>query len=374
VAVGAWWRHTSQPDYRLRQARQALLEDDPEEAERAAARLEADGYEDLAHQLRAEVLFHRRRYADALSEINQVRDPGDRRVDALALSGQCLLRLGNVRRAERVLAEVVRERPDHADAHRGLAALYFDQGATDLAISHLTEVARLDPADARPHRTMGMIYKDTEDNTKAIACYREALRRGGLSARVTDEVREELARCLVDQRGYGQALEILEPCAPRPPVLVLRAECLWGEGRAAEARPLVERALKLAPQSIDGLLLRGKLFLEAGQPREAARDLEAAVKSDPHDYTCRYQLGLAYDMLGRRADAAEQHRLSEQNHNAISLVMALKEEAQRNPWDPNVRRRLAALYRQLDNPEQAAVWQQAAAACAAGPRSAPPPG
>src|SRR5205823_4592206 len=132
--------------------------------------------------------------------------------------------------AERFLRYVVSKRPDHIDAHRGLATLYYDQRAWVPAVLHLLKWAELDPRDGRAHRFMGLIYRDLDQPTPAIAAYEEALHRE-LAGPVVQEVKEELAECLVAQSQYERALALLGEETDRPQeaakLRALRADCLW---------------------------------------------------------------------------------------------------------------------------------------------------
>ncbi len=374
--VGAWaarWYYTTQPDYRLRCGQEALSRGDAEAAERQALQLETAGHADYAHLLRAEVLFCARRYAQTLQELNQIRDQGELRLKAIALSGQCLLYLREAREAERVFHFVLSECPDHIDAHRGLAALYYDRGAMWLAVQHLETVARLEPRDGRPYRWLGLIYKDLPyDNARAISCYEEALCRE-LSEQAAEEVKEELAECLVKQSDYVQALEVLEGCdheaAETPKLVALRAECLWALGRGTEAQALVDRALSAQPRFPGLLRLRAQWHVQDKGLPAAASLLERALEIDRHDYLSRFQLYLVYQSLGRPAAAAEQRRLGQQTQNDLKELTDLNLQAMNKPRDASVRRRLAELCQKLDKPDLAAMWLRAAADCSPGPET-----
>src|SRR3954453_22788510 len=93
--VGAWWHHTSQPEYLLRKGQAALRERDSEAAMMQVDRLEASGHTDHASLLRGEVYLYQNRFAPALLEFNKIRDQGVLRREAVAYSGQCLLQLKN---------------------------------------------------------------------------------------------------------------------------------------------------------------------------------------------------------------------------------------------------------------------------------------
>lgn len=365
LAAGTWWAHTSRPAYRLRRGQEALRRGDAGRAERYAQSLADAGAADHAHLLRGEIMTRAGRYARAVMEFNEIRDQGDLRRDAVVFSGQCLLALNNRREAERAFRFVLSENPDQVDAHRGLAAVYYDQGALDPAVHHLQEVARLDSRDGRPHRLMGLIFKDLDERDRAIGCYKEALRRD-LKAAVADEVRDELAECLNKKGRYREALDVLGPSdAERlesPRRSAVRSEALWASQRGSEAAALLDEALRTYPQAGELLRQRARLHLDGDDPKAAAALLEQAVAADRHDHASRLLLGDAYQRLQRPTEAAEQRRLGQETIDRLKQMTQLSYEATANPWDAAVRERLAGVCEELDKPELAKMWHQAAAA------------
>lgn len=391
AGLGGWAYHkTTRPDYRLRRGQEAARHGDYDRAAELAALLEAEGHPDHAHLLRGECLY-RQAHPDrdgglppgrsplleqALAEFNQIRDEGELRLEAVALTGQCLLYLDDKHEAERAFRFVLSQRPDHADAHRGLAAVYYDQGALGRAIEQNDAVARLDREDGRPHRFMGLIYKQLGQPDDAIDCYREALRRK-LKGHVAQEVRVELVGVLVRAARYDEAREVLGGCdaamAATAEARTLRAECLWGAGEASAARALLEQVLADEPDGVPPLLLLARIHIAAGEDREAAAILEKAVAIDPGYTEPHYQLALAYRGLGRAGDAAEQQRIADQITADQKEMARLNQEANDHPWDAEVRRRLALLCEKRGKPDEAAMWLKAALACAqSGPAGARP--
>jgi tetratricopeptide (TPR) repeat protein len=291
-------------------------------------------------------------------------------VEASALYGQWfLLELHRPAEAERFLRFVVSRRPDHVDAHRGLATLYYDQRAWASAVLHLAAWGDLDPRDGRPYRFMGLIYRELDQARPAIAAYRKALRRD-LKPRVAEEVRRELAECLTAQSHYAEALEVLgedsPPDAEAPRLAALRGECLWGLRRGKEARALLEEALARAPRCAELLRLRARMHLADQQPRAAARLLERVLAEYPHDHASRYQLAQAYEALGRTREAGEQRALVKKTQALLRELTDLVREAGDKPWDGSLRRRAAELCRELDRPDLAEMWRRAAASCPPG--------
>ncbi len=56
----------------------------------------------------------------------------------------------------------------------------------------------------------------------------------------------------------------------------------------------------------DARYLLGKILLSQGAAAEAAEHLEAAARLSPEDANVRYQLGQAYQKLGRREQAEKE--------------------------------------------------------------------
>jgi predicted Zn-dependent protease len=385
-----WLYHTTRLEYRLRRAEEALCRGDWDEVERLALRLESTDHENQAHLLRGKLFFGQAKpYLEAgqpgqvlsllkrsLDEFNQLHEPAEAdRLEAAALSGKCLLFLNEPAEAERVLRFVVDRNPDHVDAHRALAALYFDQGALARAIMHCEEWARLDPRDGRPYRFMGHIYKELDYTSDAARCFQAALERE-LGERFAEDAKENLAAVQVRQSGYSGAWQTLQSCAPstsdKSQVTALRVECLWGLGRHDDACSIADRALEKYPDSVELLRLRAKFYLYYNQPRNAATLLERAVGIDRHDETSRDLLAQAYEQLNRPAEAAEQRRLCQQTRDYLKEMTTLRQEGLAKPWDASIRQRLAGVCEKLDKPQLAAKLRKTLAASPAAQAQAHP--
>jgi tetratricopeptide (TPR) repeat protein len=370
-AAAVWWHHTTRPEHLLREGQAALRRGDTEAADQLAVRLEASGHPDHAHLLLGEVYLRLKRPSRALQEFNQIRDQGAIRREAAVYSGQCLLELHNVVEAVRCFEFVLSEQPDHLECHRGLAIVYYDQGAMDKALEHLQAVTRLDPSDGRPYWLMGQIYKDQARSAEAVAAYEEALKRS-LAGEPLQKVREGLTEALLQKGDGARALDILAACdarhAEEPPMLALKAEALLIQARTSEAKELLDRALRLHPGSVDLQKARAKLHLQDGEGQQAAALLERFLAAQPHDVTCRYQLIKAYRMLDRTEDATAQRARLDESQALVQELSKLSAEAEVKPWDAALRLRLAEVCDKLDKQDLAGMWRRAAAAC---PRANP---
>lgn len=372
--LGTWWYVTTRPAYRLERGRDAIRRQNWARAEALADRLEAAGEDSLARLLRGESLLAQGLPADALRELNQLRDEGAIRLEAAVLSGRCLLELKELREALRVFSWVLDQDADHVDARRGMAALHYDLGNLSHALEHLAEVARLDPRDGRPHLLTGVINGDLGRPQLAEEAFRRAL-ECDLSDTFRSQVRLDLAACLLRLNRFQDALEQLDlrPEAGRnedEKALAARGECLLGLNRWDELEAFLDRALIERPRQWQLLLLRGRLRLEARQPAAAVQALERAVQAAPSEYTCRYHLSLAYSAAGQAEKAAEQQKRAEALKRNLDRMTELTLSATHRPGDPAVRLEMAALCDQMQKPELAALWRRAARECQVGP-SAP---
>lgn len=380
AGVGAWWYSATRPESRLRRAEEAIRRGDWAEAKRLAGRLEAAGQADLAHLVRGKALYaqaapdlaaegaasSRWLLTEALQELSQIRGEGEARLEALALGGRCLFYLQDVPQATAAFYLVLHYQPDHLDAHRGLAAILYDQMAYEKVVYHAKEWGRLDPADGRPFRLIGSIRKDLNRHPEAIEAFRDALRRE-LSAAHREDVQIQLAGLLVKELRYAEALAVLDDAgldARRvPQELALRAECLMNLSRQPEARTLLDRSplQELQTRCPDLLRLRAQIHYNDGEYQAAAALLEQGVAIDRHDFPTRHLLGLTYQRLGRSDEAQEQYRRTREIQDHLNELKKLYRQAVAKPEDASLRLRMAELYEKVGKLELARTWRRAAA-------------
>jgi tetratricopeptide (TPR) repeat protein len=374
--------YSNRPDHRLQRGQQALEQGNYALARRQAERLKESGYSDHAHLLSAQILYRQARFfldgnrpregfpllAEALGQIDQIRDQEALRLEGAALAGQCFLYEQNLNEAARHFSYVLDQNPDHVDAHRGLAAIYYDLGALPRTVYHLEAVARLDPQDGRAYRLMGLIWKDLDSPGLAAECYDKALNQN-LSSQMAGAVRLELAEVLVKQMKFPEAMQALPNSEatnlPGDRVLAVQAECLRGQGNLPQAGTLLDRNLSKYPGSVPLLVLRAKLHLEGGEAQAAITLLERALAIQPNDYAGHFQLAQAYQHLGRSREAAEHRRRSQEIKTDLEALVRLNEEANQQPWDAALRLRLAELCQKLGLKPEADMWRRAAQVCAA---------
>jgi Flp pilus assembly protein TadD len=307
-----------------------------------------------------EIALRRKSPATALEYLAAIPPESPVGMEAAIRVAQATVALRRPFEAMSALYFVLQKNPQHVEAHRWLATIYYDQGDYLRTIPHLEKVAELDPSDARPHRLLGLIYRDLDKLDDAIAAYSESLRRNPHPPD-EEEVRVEMAVCLL--RVYREA-EAIDAVAgwDTPAAAAIRAEAMLALGHEQQATELLDRELTKHPDYIGLLRLRGERFLAAGQPEQAVAILERVVREAPHDLRSRTQLARAYHLLGRTADAEAQNREVQEYMELIQKVHDKNIKAMEDPWDAVTRRELADLCEKIHRPELARMWRRAAEA------------
>ena len=362
VAGFAAWFRTTRPGYRLERGLQAARQGDFVKANEYANLLERAGDNDHAFLLRGETQFLQNEPLQALSTLNRIKSEGsDVHLEAVYVSGRCWIALRNLHDAERAFSYVIDARPDHVDARRGLASIYYDLGDYIKAIAVLEEVARLDPKDGRALRLIGLMYKDMQKIDEAVPAYEESLKRDPNPSDAAD-VRLELAECLLAKARPNDVIRILES-DHSPSAEAFRAEALIQRGQVDEATALLDEALKANPDHNVLRRLRAERYRFANNPAAGARLLEDVVIKNPSDFRSREQLALCYGAIGKTSEAAEQLQKVKDTQELVREIHEKSKEAMLNTWEPKVRFQLAELFEKLGRPELSQMWRKAAQAC-----------
>lgn len=208
-----------------------------------------------AHYRRAEKAWDAYRYDLAAQEARTALTLNPRMGKAHHLLGVALLSLGRPWAAVEPLERAVQLQPQQAEWHTDLGIAYHTTGRMSAAIAEHKRCIELAPSRADGHHNLAMCYSDA-----------------ALYAAAEKEYRAALARDPTDGQAhvhYGMMLE--------------------EAGRRDQARALYRKALSLPSPSrhyIGGptnpvgtaALRLGALYLEDGQPREALRYFDRAIR------------------------------------------------------------------------------------------------
>jgi len=362
VGAGLWWQGRPTKLDPFEEARAALDRGDLPRSRQLWMQLKSSqGREQQATFLRGAILLKKGYYYPALDDLQGLQQDPQLRLPALALIGQAWYHLGRHIESQAALQEVLKAKPDSVEAHRWLAASYYDLGAIHHAVFHLEETGRLDPTDFRPFRLLGLIHKDFEQYDDAILKYKESLRRKSDQPDWA-EVREELAACQTRLRSYRDALATLAPCPESTAFDVLRAECHHALGETSLAKEALARALARESENLDALVLQGTLLLEDGDSRRAAEVFRSAVHAHPMDYLAHLKLAQALSQASEPDLAQAEQKKADYIRELRRVFSELHQVAWDSPDDIQVRLRLAELAKELGRPDLEEVWLRSAAA------------
>ncbi|HEY2014068.1 MAG TPA: tetratricopeptide repeat protein [Bryobacteraceae bacterium] len=210
-------------------------------------------------------------YAQAGSEIQQiesaesaVRRAPDSETARIAL-GTLYLKLGQNRRASETLAAYLKVHPNSPKTLRLLAAASLRQEDYTAAKNYAARARRLEPRDAPGVHLLAMACLGLQDAAGAAGLFREAL------VLDPDSVDTNFQLGLLYTKQHE---------------------------RLAEAIRLLEKAEARQPDLAGTHTALGSALLQSGRWREAARQLEEAVKLDPQSAESYYILADAYGRLG----------------------------------------------------------------------------
>lgn len=357
------------PQTRYERALTALQAGDLKTVAAAARSLElVPDFEERARYLRAACLTKTGKRDEALAELRLEPQADELRVPMLLLIAESHYREGRLAEAEAAARRALDEDPGSADAHRWLASILYDLGASQAAIAELNEVVQLAPQDFSPHHFLATIEFDAERYQQAAQAYRAALERSPPQA-IRPALVRGLMQALVAQHEYAAALAVGQTEGRRDALvrdslcLALEAECRWNLGEPELARNLLDEAAQIDAHEPRLLRFRAQVLIESGQPAAAVPLLEELLEKDQHDFESRYRLSLACRKLREPARADDELRRMHESQALRRKLTDLSELAVARPRDAQVRDELAAVCEQLAKPELARLYRQAADAC-----------
>ena len=192
-----------------------------------------------------------------IAELTQAQLFHPRSGEVLALLGECYLQKGNLPRAARLLDQSLQVDPYALSTLLAAARVSLARGEEGVAEAHLRAAAERHALDWRGHYDLGKVLFER-----------------GLLDEADDELRLAVARA-------GRETHL--------PILAL-ARLELRRGRPDRALTHAERAVEIAPEHPDALIVRGRCYFELGQLDQAERDFRKAVLEYPD--ACEARMGM----------------------------------------------------------------------------------
>lgn len=356
VACQGWYL---QPARRMGRALLAAQTGDLDDTEYELLELPGAAYEAHAGLLAAKLQIAKGQPNKAMNELALSLGQPETDLPALLLAGEAFVQMGRFIDAGKAWTLVVEQDPDNVEAHRRLAAAYYELGSVWIAAHHMREVIRLDPDDPRPYWLLAMIDREHGDAASAAAQFRAALERNPKPEdrlAIYLELAEVLHRLHQDQ----EALSLLDECTPNLRVWALRSECQFALGQHDEAGASLREALALDPSDRPAVLLKSRMAMQAGDPEAAADVLAGAVKLHDGSAAVHFALGQALRRLNRGDEAVVEERSAEALWSKEGQLSSQIEAAAEKPDDDELRFEIGRLAAEVDQPEMARMWLKAA--------------
>jgi tetratricopeptide (TPR) repeat protein len=210
---------------------------------------------------------------------------------------------GRLKQAKKLCKEILRKRPDNAQALHYLGVIYHKLGDHEAAIKNIKRSLQTDPAYADAYYNLGNIYQDMKQLDSAIACYRKALQLNPHSAMTYYNLGISLQ--------YQGHLEEVVACYQKALQLNLHTFSLYNNlgvvlqaiGRLDEATSCYQNAIRLNPNFPEAYNNMGIIAQIKGQLDEAVHFYQKAIelKQDFADSYCN--LGTIFREKGQFDEA-----------------------------------------------------------------------
>jgi tetratricopeptide (TPR) repeat protein len=263
----------------------------------------------------AKVLYNGGRVSRAKDLLLQLKSQGIENADVETLLGNCL---ESERQPEQAIAayhRAIEGDPSHIDRYEDLISLLLYLRRTVDALLLVKQALAIAPNDSRAWVWKGNVdlyrnaYEDAMEsythalqldnaNPDALFGVSGALYVSGQTEAAISECKAGISRFPDDMRFYVSYAEML---LASPDALRLHAE----------AKDLLEKALKIAPQSAQAHYLLGQIALQEGKLKEAEEDLVRSLASDPDRSKTHFALSRVYRRTERTDQAAREFAIYE---------------------------------------------------------------
>jgi tetratricopeptide (TPR) repeat protein len=265
-------------------------------------------------------------YQGAIGTLTSLSPQVGLNANSANLLAVCYSKAGRYQEAYALLVSQVRSSPNDPLGYLNLITLLTDVGQQEQAVKVATSAVEAFPDDSQMLVVRGAAYTSVSDLDKARKDFAAAVAMSPKKAdprfflAVTDYKKGDYALAADELRSAiasGVADADLE---------YLLAECILkiDPDKTQDALNELDRAIHIDDRAVPAYALRGKLLLEAGDPRSAAADLEKAHSINPAMRSPTYNLARAYTALGRKAEADV--LLQQIHQQATSMVNDLSDQ------------------------------------------------
>jgi protein O-GlcNAc transferase len=252
---------------------------------------------------RGAVLHQSGDVAGAAEIYRWVLNANPRDFNALRLLGVVELQLGNLDKAESLIAKSVRYYEKSADAHYFLARICVEKNARDRAVFHLKKCIALEAGHLNGLITLACLVAETTRPQEAIQWFDRAL---AIDPSAVDAL-FNYGKLLARLRRHQEAIACYDKVVAIRPndaeAFANRGLVLHEVGRFEEALASYEREIAISPTSPDAFMNRGVMLQKLRRYDDALASYDRATALDPDQANTWVNRGIALRMLGRHEEA-----------------------------------------------------------------------
>ncbi|MBC8874614.1 MAG: tetratricopeptide repeat protein [Planctomycetes bacterium] len=184
--------------------------------------------------------------------------------------------------------------PTNADAWKGRALTYMDQGDFDKAIADFNSLIENDEENTTARLALAEALTNMEKFDEALKHVEKAIKLKPDSS-LAYTLRARLHLIKDDAKAALADLDKALKVQPHDiSALLIRARVHVSEENLDAAKDDVERALILSPNLPQALLIRSLILAEQGKPGDAVADMKSLLQRDPENVPWRMQLAGLY--------------------------------------------------------------------------------
>ena len=261
----------------------------------------------------ARLLYTRAQVSQAKELLLQLAKNGVVSADLQALLGNCFESERQPGLAVQAYQRAIQADPSRIDYYEDLISLLLYLRKTSDAILLVNHALEIAPDDPRPWVWKGNVDLQRNAQKDALESYRHAVKLDGSNADAVvgiaavyfatgqsdaaiAEYQAGISRFPNDARFYVACAEML---LASPDSLKLQAQ----------AKSLLEKAVKLTPQSAEAHYLLGQLAMQQSRLKDAETEFSLSLQSDPDRSKAHFALSIVYRRMGRTDDATREFAL-----------------------------------------------------------------
>lgn len=273
-----------------------------------------------------------------------------------------LVKSGQREQAMQLLTGILRTNPRDADARLLYGSLLMEAGKQQESISQLEEAVSLRPKSAEAQNALGEAYNKFGETVPAEKAFAASVALDPKFA----AAQTNLGLILLQQgkpdeaaQHLDEALKVLGKSPDASYSHYLRAKVYSAQNKPKEAEKELAAAVALKPDFAEAWSDLGQARKQNLNSAGALVAFERAVKAGPNDAVAQYRLGAEY-LRQRKPHQAVEHleqayRIEPKNQSTLNSLQAALRQDGRTEEATKIRRELAELLRDQDKANQNAL-------------------